>query len=116
MEDFVGPKSRKPLRRDCDYLVNDSGARFPIIAGVPRFCEIENYTARFGRQWKQFQTTRIDGEVISSNPSATRLFAETGWSPKKLAGIDCSTAIEVNWANNARIGKGRFVPCPSQHL
>ena len=133
---FVNPATGRPLRRDGDQLVDAEGAHFPIIDGIPRFCEIENYTASFGRQWNQFQATQIDGEGIAGSPSAVRLFAETGWKPEELAGldvlevgsgagrfsrvvlertkarlfsIDYSTAVEANWRNNADIGKGRFV-------
>ena len=132
---FAHPDTGQPLRRQGDMLVGANGAEFPVVAGIPRFCEIDNYTASFGRQWNQFQTTQIDGEGIAANPSAVRLFAETGWKAEELAGldvlevgsgagrfsrvllehtrvrlfsIDFSTAVEANWRNNAEFGDGRF--------
>jgi len=119
-----------------DALLGKEGERFPIVAGVPRFCEVDNYTNSFGQQWNAFRTTQIDGEGVAASPSATRLFAETGWEPDELAGldilevgsgagrfsrvvlkrtranlfsIDYSTAVEANLRNNGAIGEGRFV-------
>lgn len=134
-EPFVHPATGRPLRRDGDRLVDSEGGEFPVIAGIPRFCELDNYTASFGRQWNQFQTTQIDGEGIDANPSAARLFAETAWKADELAGLDVlevgsgagrfsrvllqhthanlysvdySSAVEANWRNNGELGAGRF--------
>lgn len=133
---FTHPTTGEPLRLVEDAWVAQSGERFPIVAGVPRFCEPDNYTSSFGKQWNLFDKTQIDGEGIASSPSATRLFAETGWSPAALEGadilevgsgagrfsrvilertranlysVDYSTAVEANWRNNAALGEGRFV-------
>lgn len=133
---FVNPATGAPLRECGDALVDADGAAFPIIGGIPRFCDVQNYTSSFGRQWNLFQRTQIDGEGIASSPSATRLFAETGWTPGELEGLDIlevgsgagrfsrvllertranlysvdfSTAVEANLRNNGVIGAGRFV-------
>ena len=133
--DYVHPQSGMPLHVEGTDLVDGKGARFPIIGGIPRFCEPDNYTASFGRQWNQFRTTQIDGEGIDSNPSARRLFAETEWRPDQLSGLDIlevgsgagrfsrailahtranlysvdfSSAVEANWRNNRALGEGRF--------
>jgi SAM-dependent methyltransferase len=135
IEPFVHPVTGRPLHREGDRLVDGEGGAFPVLAGIPRFCELDNYTASFGRQWNAFQTTQIDGEGIDANPSAARLFAETGWDAARLAGLDVlevgsgagrfsrvllehtqanlysvdySSAVEANWRNNAGIGDGRF--------
>lgn len=131
---FADPVTGAPLHADDEALVGEA-SRFPIVDGVPRFCDPENYTANFGRQWNEFRTTQIDGEGIASSPSATRLLAETGWDAAELDGldileagsgagrfsrvilertnanlfsIDYSTAVEANWRNNAHLGQGRF--------
>lgn len=133
--EFVNPHNGRPLRQDGDRLIDDAGHSFPIVAGVPRICEVENYTSSFGRQWNLFQTTQIDGEGIKANPSEVRLFAETGWQPEQLAGLDIlevgsgagrfsrvilartranlysvdySSAVEANFRNNKALGEGRF--------
>jgi len=131
---FADPRTGEPLDADGDSLVG-GGARYPVVAGVPRFCELENYTASFGMQWNLFERTQIDGEGVSLPISSSRLFSETAWEPARLAGldilevgsgagrfsrvileetaanlfsIDYSSAVEANWRNNGRFGAGRF--------
>ncbi|MGH6783722.1 MAG: hypothetical protein ACREBP_03770, partial [Sphingomicrobium sp.] len=88
MIDFVDPATGRPLRRDGETFVGEDGARFPIVAGVPRFCEADNYTASFGMQWNRFDTTQIDGLGVADAVSERRLFAETGWSADDLNRLD----------------------------
>jgi SAM-dependent methyltransferase len=131
---FVDPKSGSPLRQDGCMLVDDDEASFPIIEGVPRFCEVDNYAASFGRQWNLFETTQFDDE-LAIDPSAERFFGETGWKAEDLDGLDIlevgsgagrfsrvvlqhtranlysvdfSTAVEANFRNNAALGSDRF--------
>jgi 2-polyprenyl-3-methyl-5-hydroxy-6-metoxy-1,4-benzoquinol methylase len=135
MSGFFHPATHVPLVRAGEVLRDPAGASFPIIAEVPRFCEIENYTASFGKQWNQFVTTQIDGEGVEADVSRVRFFAETGWSAESLAGqkllevgsgagrfsrvvlaetgaelssVDYSAAVEANWRNNSAIAPGRF--------
>lgn len=115
-------------------LVDDTGATFPIVNGVCRFCQIENYASSFGLQWNLFDKTQLDEEARSS-ASAARLFGETNWTPEALEGqdilevgsgagrfsrvilqqtranlysIDYSNAVEANLRNNGPVGEGRF--------
>ena len=133
---FVDPHGGGPLTRRAEALYNGAGTFFPIINGVPRFCEIENYTSSFGRQWNLFERTQIDGEGTPDGVSARRFFAATDWSADELDGLDIlevgsgagrfsrvvlqhsranlfsvdySNAVEANWRNNSSIGEGRFV-------
>lgn len=135
MSDFCHPVTYAPLYYDGEYLRDGKGTSFPIVNGVPRFCEVDNYTSSFGRQWNHFATTQIDGEGVSGAISRDRFFAETGWNPAQMAGqrvleagsgagrfsrvvlaettaelfsIDYSTAVEANWRNNAALSGGRF--------
>jgi SAM-dependent methyltransferase len=132
---FVAPATAAPLREADGALVSTAGDRFPIVGGIPRFCEIENYTSSFGRQWNLFEKTQIDREGTAEDISARRLFAETGWNPDDLDGLDIlevgsgagrfsrailehsranlysvdySSAVEANLRNNARLGRGRL--------
>jgi SAM-dependent methyltransferase len=132
---FVHPRSQQPLRRAGEWLVADGGERFPIVNDIPRFCPPDNYTDSFGKQWNLFQKTQIDGEGVTADSSARRLFAETAWTAEELrdrdilevgsgAGrfsrailqhtkgnlysVDYSSAVEANWRNNAELGRGRF--------
>jgi SAM-dependent methyltransferase len=135
MQRYVNPQTGRPLRVEGEALVDDSGATFPIVAGIPRFCEVDNYTTSFGRQWNKFQTTQIDQQGSLEAPSTRRLFAETSWKADELDGatvlevgsgagrfsrvllehtnatlysVDYSTAVEANLKNNRPWADGRF--------
>lgn len=100
--------------------------RFPITRFIPRFVPPENYAAGFGLQWNIHARTQYDsytGQPISEK----RFFEETGW-PRKMPGevivevgsgsgrfteqaaatgamvlsLDCSYAVEANYASNGR--------------
>jgi SAM-dependent methyltransferase len=102
---FAEPDSGHPLRNCGDRLVGENGDEFPIIDGIPRFCEGDNYARSFGRQWNLFDKTQLDGEG-ARNASAQRLFAETCWRPLDLDGVDI---LEVG------SGAGRFSHAILQH-
>lgn len=132
---YLNPRTGQPLRIADEAMVDNAGNSFPLIGGIPRFCEVENYTSSFGRQWNKFQATQIDREGIAGEPSRIRFFAETGWTPDELTGadvlevgsgagrfskvvleatranlfsVDYSSAVEANWRNNGAIAPGRF--------
>lgn len=132
---FVHPLTLAPLQRIGDGFESVDGSRFPIISGVPRFCDPDNYTSSFGKQWNLFEKTQIDRESESEGASARRLFAETQWNPDELGGldilevgsgagrfsrpilqytkanlysIDYSSAVEANYRNNREFGVDRF--------
>ena len=133
--DYVNPATGQLLQLKGDALVDDSGARFPLLGGIPRFCEVDNYTSSFGRQWNKFRATQIDREGVAGEPSKARFFAETDWKPAELDGLDLlevgsgagrfsrvvlehtranlysvdySTAVEANLRNNGAIAPERF--------
>ncbi|MES2147327.1 MAG: class I SAM-dependent methyltransferase [Pseudomonadota bacterium] len=135
MIEFVDPNSGRPLRSADGSLAGADGAVFPIVAGVPRFCAADNYASNFGKQWNIFDTTQIDGVGVKDNISERRFFAETGWSPERLAGLDIlevgsgagrfsrvvlerttanlysvdySSAVDANWNLNGGIAPERF--------
>lgn len=107
---------------------------YPVIGGIPRFCDPSNYTDNFGLQWNRFSDIQLDRDE-GSQQSATRFFTETAWPPEDLAGIDLlevgsgagrfsrvvlehtkanlwsvdfSTAVDANLKNNGKLGAGRF--------
>lgn len=96
---FVDPATGAALTRDGEAFVSERGARFPIVGGVPRFCDADNYTASFGMQWNRFDTTQIDGLGVADAISERRFFTETGWSAEELDGLEL---LEVG------SGAGRF--------
>lgn len=126
----VNPYSGLPLRRVDDELRDSAGNSFPVIAGVPRICDAQNYSGSFGFQWNKFARTQLE-----SGQSERRLFTESGWRPGDLDGLDIlevgsgagrfsrvilettnarlwsvdySTAVETNFQNNGTIAPHRF--------
>lgn len=125
--EYVDPSSGILLRTGNGALVGDNGARFPVLEGVPRFVENQNYVANFGFQWNEFRTIQIDDET--TRISSERFWKETRWRPEALTGekilevgsgagrftevvmretsaelasIDYSDAVSANLANNAQ--------------
>ena len=100
------------------------GCRVPVINGIPRFVESENYASAFGLQWKTFRKTQLDshtGLTISRDRLAgalggsleilnrmsvlevgcgagrfTELMLEAG---ARVFACDLSTAVEANYEN-----------------
>lgn len=130
---FINPANGLPLRRMGDSLADTDGHSFPMIAGVPRVCDPENYASNFGLQWNEFRETQLDSADVSI--SERRFFAETAWDPHSLDGLDVlevgsgagrfsqvvlkhtkanlysvdfSSAVEANFANNGSIAPDRF--------
>jgi len=132
---LVSPQSGLPLREVANELIDGAGSRFPIVAGIPRICEPDNYTQNFGLQWNKFDVTQIDRPETGLELSTSRFFAETGWTPEELSGqdvlevgsgagrftqvvlantkarlwsVDYSSAVEANLRNNAAIAPDRL--------
>lgn len=107
-----------------------------LVRGIARFSPEENYASTFGFQWNLFDRTQLDSGVVRQ--SSERLFAETGWTPEGLDGLDIlevgsgagrfsrvileqtranlysvdySEAVEANWKNNGAIAPDRFHLC-----
>lgn len=96
---IINPFNGKSLTRYPDQFKDDEGNSFPIVDGVPRFVEANNYTDNFGFQWNKFQKTQIDRETKNSNFSKARFFTATNWDKEDLSGKD---VLEVG------SGAGRF--------
>ena len=70
-----------------------------ILNGIPRFCDVENYTDSFGFQWNRFAETQVARDRKIAEFSEQRLFATTAWKPEELDGLNI---LEVG------SGAGRF--------
>jgi SAM-dependent methyltransferase len=103
---LINPANDRPLHRDGDALSDELGTRFPVVAGVPRICELSNYAENFGKQWNLFPLTQIDSDAQGQTLSRRRLFAATAWSPEQLDGLDI---LEVG------SGAGRFTRVMLEH-
>ena len=135
MVSLINPTTGLALREADDGLVDSAGHLFPTIAGVPRICEVENYTQSFGMQWNKFQATQLDRRDIGLDLSEQRFFRVTGWSPAAMAdqdvlevgsgagrftkvvldhtrarlwSVDYSNAVEANQRNNGAIAPDRL--------
>jgi SAM-dependent methyltransferase len=125
---YVHPRTQRVLVQEGNFLRDPvSGESFPIIKGIPRFCDPSNYSESFGYQWNEFDRTQIDTHS-GSDHSEERFFKETEWEPEALShchvlevgsgagrfsevflratngvlhSIDYSTAVEANARNNA---------------
>jgi SAM-dependent methyltransferase len=51
-----------PSRRN-DTLNFEGGRSYPIVKGIPRFVEPENYSDDFGAQWNMFPKTQLDSHT-----------------------------------------------------
>jgi SAM-dependent methyltransferase len=119
------PITKKPLTLDGDRLVAPSGESYPVVNGIPRFVNSEDYSADFGTQWKRFPKTQLDsytGAPISHDRLARCFQGELAKVSKRrvleagsgagrftevllnygavLDSFDMSTAIEANALNN----------------
>ncbi|HSE30647.1 MAG TPA: methyltransferase domain-containing protein [Pyrinomonadaceae bacterium] len=76
----------------------ENGCRVPVINGIPRFVDPENYAAGFGLQWNAFANTQLDSHT-GLTVSRDRLAGALGDSLEVLRG---KSVLEVG------CGAGRF--------
>ncbi len=132
---IINPKNNFPLQRVYDKLIDTEGNTFPIINGVARIADLNNYTENFGVQWNKFDKTQLDRETDGLALTQKRFFAESGWKPDDLVGkdilevgsgagrfsnvvlehtkaqlysVDYSDAVSANFKNNGAIAPDRF--------
>ncbi len=124
MINFISPATGAKLTPQNNELIADSGEKFPVVNGVPRFVPADNYASAFGLQWKNFAKTQLDSfngtkisqerlerclgfpieqlkgknllEVGSGAGRFTELFVKGG---AHVHTIDLSVAVEVNKEN-----------------
>lgn len=66
------PENGEILISQGDNLQSEYGHSYPIIRGIPRFVDAENYCDDFGDQWNMFPKTQLDSFTGLDN-SETRL-------------------------------------------
>lgn len=135
MVSLINPTNGLALREEAGGLVDQAGNKYPVIAGIPRICEGDNYTSNFGLQWNTFDSTQLDRRESGLELSAERFFKETAWMPDELASkdvlevgsgagrfsrvvlertganlwsVDYSSAVEANLRNNADVAEDRL--------
>ena len=102
LQPFISPVTGKPLQKQNNFLMNDTGEKFPIVDGIARFVESDNYAQAFGLQWKSFAKIQLDS-YNKSHISLERLERCLGC---KVEDIKNKTLLEVG------CGAGRF----TEHL
>jgi SAM-dependent methyltransferase len=60
------------------------GAVYPLVNGVVRFVDAENYAGSFGFQWTLYNQTQLDSSISQRSEDAFR--GRTGFTPEDLAG------------------------------
>lgn len=123
---LLNPKNKEKLVIENNVLKDSDGNSIPMINGVYKFVETENYTDNFGYQWNKFVETQIDRRS-NINLSKQRFFQQTKWEEGSLEGknileagsgagrfsqiildhtkanlysLDYSNAVEANYKNN----------------
>ncbi len=99
---YVSPVTGQLLAASTDHLISESGEIFPVIDGIPRFVELDNYANAFGLQWRSFAKIQLDS-YNGSSISLERLERCLGGKITQLAG---KNVLEVG------CGAGRF----TEHL
>jgi SAM-dependent methyltransferase len=77
---------------------------WPVVEGIPRFVQSDNYASSFGYQWNQFKNEQVDS-LSGLKMSENRLYGETEWSPAWAEG---------KWILDAGSGAGRFLDVASR--
>jgi 2-polyprenyl-3-methyl-5-hydroxy-6-metoxy-1,4-benzoquinol methylase len=99
MIDYVSPRTEVNLVNRGDFLQSAEGDEsYPIVRGIPRFVESEDYAASFGFQWNLYRETQLDSKT-GTNLSKVRL--------ERCLGIPL-TMLQGRSVLEAGCGAGRF--------
>ena len=132
---IINPNNGAELRYEDDCLVDGDSCVFPVIDGIPRIADLNNYTANFGMQWNKFDKTQFDIVDDGITLSYDRFFKVSGWKIDDLIGknllevgsgagrfsrvvlentranlysVDYSNSVTANYNNNWNIAPNRF--------
>jgi SAM-dependent methyltransferase len=122
------PNDGTPLRREDAAFVSESGRRWPIVRGIPRFVPDDAYVGSFSFEWQTHARTQLDAATGSATSEQTlaiktglraedvqgRLVLDAGagagrftevlarWGAD-VVGVDLSFAVESAYANTAEM-------------
>ena len=125
---------QQPLSAADANLTCPNGCLVPIVNGIPRFVNADNYASAFGRQWNKFRTTQLDSHT-GTTISRDRLKRCLGGSLDVIKGksvlevgcgagrftevmlttgarvfaCDLSSAVEANYENCRHLSPNYFV-------
>lgn len=144
MNDDLSPL-RDPVRGEplavAGNQLTSSTASYPIVDGIPRFVDPENYASDFGAQWNRFPRTQLDSyskinlsrrrleqclrEDLSALSGKTVLEAGSGAgrfteilvkTGATLHSFDFSSAVDANKANNGANANLLLVQADIRHI
>jgi SAM-dependent methyltransferase len=85
------------------------GRQYPIVRGVPRFVERQEYASSFGFQWNRFRSVQLDS-ANGRRESEREMEETTGWTEKDYrgrlvldAGVGAGRYAEVAAAKGAEV-------------
>jgi 2-polyprenyl-3-methyl-5-hydroxy-6-metoxy-1,4-benzoquinol methylase/uncharacterized protein YbaR (Trm112 family) len=81
-----------------NLVCSGCSASYPIIRGIPRFVEQENYSGSFGYQWNRYARLQLDS-YNGTTFSRERFYSITEWRPDELS---------AKLVLDAGCGAGRF--------
>jgi len=96
---FRCPESGAPLTRDGDAFVAPDGKRWPVVRGIPRFVEDDQYVDSFSFEWNVHTSTQLDSSNAKQARSEDTLREKTGLRPEDVRG---------KLVLDAGVGAGRF--------
>lgn len=131
---IINPKNGVMLENCCSYYSDNFGNKFPIVEGVLRIAESDNYTEYFGILWNKFDKTQLDSHKAGKDVSRLGFFAQPNWHKQDISGknllevgsgagfskvipentnynsfsIDYSDSVTANYNDNAQIVPDRF--------
>ena len=83
---FCSTETKLPYEEFNENLITGRDEKIPIINGIPRFVNSNNYAAAFGLQWETFRQTQFDS--FTQNPiSKNRLEIALGQPLKTIKGL-----------------------------
>lgn len=96
---LVCPTCKSSLTRNGEALFcSQDGRRFPILRGIPRFVDNDEYVDSFSFEWNIHKTTQLD--TFRNDDSSENMFRKkTGFRPQDL---------QNKLVLDAGIGSGRF--------
>ncbi len=98
------PVTGAALQFEGDAYVSEDGRRFPIINGVSRFVESDQYVQSFSFEWNVHDRTQLD-IYRDDRPSEREFVAKTAFTPEFLKG---------KLILDAGVGAGRYADVASR--
>lgn len=101
---LCAPGTSEPLRLVDNAFVTESGKRFPVVGGIPRFVMSDAYVESFSFEWNTHHSTQLD-MYRGDRSSEEQFVRKTGFHSEELRG---------KLVLDAGMGAGRFADVASR--